>query len=434
MERIPRKLRVLLIDDVSYKQTGSVAQSTLGSDDLDVVPFPSFRNDAPEPYLKRWEDHLEFWRDLDEYGFHPEVLIIDCHFDRDDRVPAIAQRRPDDQETDEPLDPRGLLHGVVQAARLLGMHPWYPFGFVVYSQNLPRYAADGYAVTLFGILQAMGGNLQPFNPQQNVIEIVQQQMLSHHRGGHPSNAWQLALQRYRFSLANAFDELRVVPQIESFVEAIQWCRQFVETGTPPPAGASVRWRSGWGGDEEILLSSLFADCRKHGQWVSGALNAGHIRWLQGVIDVDWKQRVYGPAAAWMDDYRSFPTDSRSELPKPQFERRLTDHGRALILTLLWVHSWLDTKQRKLSVEDAQSERKPTSLQDALSIAAAQSTRAVRALMGGQDNLMGYVGVLENSASWPKSFPMWLNEAVRQYLTHHLKLPQKDWPPIFRDDN
>jgi hypothetical protein len=101
--------------------------------------------------IETWEEHLEYWQEAIHSDI-PDLLVIDVGFGDDNTAPSAQASY---------LDVRGLYHGMVVAARILGVSRDRPLGIGLYSRQASQYADDPRAQFAIGLLRAQMGYALP---------------------------------------------------------------------------------------------------------------------------------------------------------------------------------------------------------------------------------------------------------------------------------
>jgi hypothetical protein len=431
-----RLLRVLVIDDEPIEMTNEqlgddrrYAEALLGTSDLQVVRTPRYRMPQQAWHFGTWEDNIEFWRDPAAYH-RPDLAIIDCNFHHDQDAPRIARPRSRTETAQVPADARGLLYGAVHVARMLGIAPWAPFGFVVYSQDLAAFQRDALAVTCFGLLEAMTGRLPAYDERRSLIETLRNRMEEGRwfRGGHPAKAWPVALTMFRMHLADAFENLSAFPDHASFEAARRALERVRDAREPPDPEATIKWLTPLG-EEEILTRSLFADLRHLEQWQPDRVTPEILAWIEDAISSDRTRDIVREVMAWMGRYMA-------GRPGPVLTSRgKTRRRQALAMVMVWAYE--RTKRRGREPEP----RGLRLFETALGI---DNRQMERALVDGF-NLEGpgpagakwtprtFFNYLEQlpAGSWPSPLPPWVQQAVRHFLANTVKAAPSTWPACFQ---
>lgn len=407
MSDAARKLRVLVIDD-TIQQDGR-KEAVLGTPDLDPIEVKGYRpSDTKIRFqISTWESHLAYCSARDDVE-SPDLLCIDCAFTRDINVPGGALK----------LDPRGLLYGAIQVARHRAMKRWIPFGFSVYSRDLASYAKDAYAVTCFGLISAMMDDLPEFDERRSIISKIEERMTEHPEVHAPSGAWEHALKSYRKHLVEVFDTIYHDQDVASFEAAETRLRRFVAGGPPPAEEMSVRWVSSFG-SEDVLVRSLFADCRPDRAWDRKLVDERALPWFDDVNRANRLSTIVAPARDW------FLTMRRDGYADLEVQHGLASRVRFLALNLLWAYQWAQSKKDSKSGV-------VTQLQATLKLDSALSSRAVKEGTGCNLSLKSYLSILEglDVGEWPPPLPPAVRREVRDLLKL-VKIPQAQWPPCFQ---
>jgi hypothetical protein len=301
-----RRLRVRIIhdtEDLIEALVGTPEQQALGTNDLELLPVPRY-DGGVFPYLRSWKDHMYMWDEIAQGREMevPDLYLIDCDFALDRSATPLPYKP----------DGRGLLHGVVQVAYAMGKEPRCPFGFAVYSVDPTRMKRDPYAITTFGLLKAMRGELPIKDDKGEDISLGDYfagsfDELPH--GGLPRTVWGLALDMYRTKLFELCRADAIGLGLDSVLTASAAVRAFISGGCAPAEGLPIEWVR-VGRAESILLSSLLADCRDGGAWNAEGLG-GIIPWLEELEKLGWHQNQYLPAKALLD-----ATDANLAAPSP----------------------------------------------------------------------------------------------------------------------
>jgi len=428
----PRRITVLVIHD------SELEQGFLRSDDLELFPIAGYRG-ASMTYLSSWEDHVQFWRDVTggaHGGSAPDLLLIDANFAEDRTAPGVAPA----------LDPRGLLHGLVFLSRALGAEPGRPFGFRVYSQDVSRLKEHPYGVTFFGLLAAMAGQVPPFSdvgPSGGLHPWINNHMVNLTRGGEPKDAWQDALTMYRERVVNLAADNIIAIDRESALDCQAHARAVIAGSASGSAPRAIKWL-GTSGEDSVLLSSLFADCRTGGSWDSAKLQEveDEEKFLHQLVEFNWRDRDYEPSRQLLDH-----AVGGSPMPEDAFERfekeklgkwqrgrnNILDRIRGLA-ALMWAivlnarereNTRIDQNEHVLSTPDAAALLTDLDLDDV------ELNRAVQHGLGRKSEKLTpgeMLSRMKSGRDWPFDPAAFL--CVRQYL-REIGVDQKWWPPCLR---
>ncbi|MCU1292870.1 MAG: hypothetical protein JWP08_1720 [Bryobacterales bacterium] len=265
-------------------------------------------------YISGWQTVLKILAHAQEIEPPPDLLLIDARFEKDESAPDLGRLRIR-ISGDETADPRGLLYGAVLASQFAGPNR-LPFGFEVYSADLPSIAEDPYAQTFYGLLKGLTRSVAA-NPGRG--RVFAEDMRATPTGALPRDSWGIALRRFRSSLQETLGQ-GWAPDYISFSAARDALNALLERGVVPPEDLTVRWRQGDGKLRNVLLRSLFADCRQQwsDEWDTQALERLTIvKWLdelgkRGDFLRDVEHQVTGlingwytfPEAAWEPDFRN----------------------------------------------------------------------------------------------------------------------------------
>lgn len=277
-----RLLSALVIHDTT------LSGSFLKTEDIELFKLHEYRNtNTNKLHLQWWEDHLQYWKEI-EINWEiksnlADLLLIDCHFEDDKTAPQIG--------TD--VDPRGLLHGIIFLAKLLGADPAHPMGFTIYSADITALSDDPYAQTFYGLLVSMSGELDEYKNvklhEGGLIGWLVEHMKNRDHGGEVSDAWPRALEMYRKRFIESCDNGFIALDVESALNLQAKMKSIMkEKYYVQPDDLTLRWLSR-SGEENVYMRSLFADCRINGNWIPDKVNAKKIQpWLDELVSMNWK--------------------------------------------------------------------------------------------------------------------------------------------------
>lgn len=414
-----RLLSMLVIDDV--QQGAGNRANWLATEDIAPLILQRYGGGSPVPQLMSWEDHIELWRrrasldeDPDDVAVtlrvqpRPDLMGIDCDFTADEQAPAL----------DSAHDPRGLLYGAIQVAWMLGGTPRRPFGFAIYGRNIPGFSGDGLAVTCFGLLEAMAGSFPRYDKASDFVGWVTDRMRARSAAS-PGGAWRGALKGYRGRLEEACAAEHLSVDWQSFQDAADQLRLFVEGGAPPSEDLSVCWLSNFG-EDRVLVRSLFADCRAPGQWLRAHIKSEDIvTWLDRIVAADRRESVLEPVALWFEGFLARTRMDSADLPDPVAPTcaGAGDRCRALALVLVWTYFW-----------SCNLPRNATSV--LTEVPGTNETRAMKAI--GGTSFRPFLKRLEELGvgQWPVPIAPWVQRHARMILERHRSaIPRL--PPCFR---
>lgn len=403
----PRCLRVRVIHD---SELGANNRAILGTEDLDLADVASFEG-GRVPYLKRWVDHLHIWNQyahgklVDGDPCAADLFLIDCEFVEDTTAPKLPT---------ELLDARGLLHGLVQVAYLLGKQGAVPFGFEIYSgiRAKMRDKPDAYAVTMFGLLMSMVGLLRKDVPPRLYFS---EELANGGQSAKPSEAWASALGMYRARLVELIKQGAVAIDSESLTR----CRTAVSRQLGTLAAESLSWTTNKCKDS-VLLTSLFADYRDGGKWnadyqarVSATL-AMFSRWS------NWECRDYWPA-------RRFICEKLKEEGLKEVGARQKKCGGCKVATKqrIWAVAMCMEMGRLLALGNAAAaETVQEHFMDAGKLRYSELDRAIKRRLGTNLPVLDAMRNIALSARWP--FDATSLMCVRKYLEDRGH-PNQSWP-------
>lgn len=291
------RLAVLVVHDRTFLVETEAA--ILETDDLALCHVGERR------YISGWQTVLNVLAHNLSILPRPDLLLIDARFEEDRSAPDLG--RLGVRVNGESADPRGLLYGAVLAAQFNAIEN-LPFGFVVYSADLPSIADDPYAQTFFGLLE---GLTRRFTPSSDRGFALAQQMRATPTGAMPRDSWGAALLRFRQSLQESLGQCWS-PDYSSFASARDAVRAFLQEGKEPPEAISVRWTFGNGKSRTVLLRSLLADCRTQWpeSWDSDAmLHLNVLQWLDDIaIRSDFIDAVLAQVVRLINSWYTYPDD------------------------------------------------------------------------------------------------------------------------------
>lgn len=391
-----RKLNVLLIHDTHFNEESAL--SILGTHDLALAS-------SKRPVLRHFGQVLD-WLNTAEHA-DIDLLLVDCNFSEDKRAPQL----PLDEHAE---DPRGILYGAVVSAYVLGGHPRKPFGFNLYSQSLRQLAYNPYAQTFYGLLQVLSGKLLKTRDLKTEMENTPDRQA-------PSTALPDALHSYRQSLWRCFDQY-LYPHAETFTEAHKALQSFLETGKAPKEDLAIAWQDSHNAREDILLSSLFADCRRNEAWDAGLIRTHEAcEWLAEVMDLrNPEYSLLKPAKQCIERIEN------KQAPEwPQGNKQLNAELRALVFMLLWALDRCRQKHNALSSNpEKRKPKKSADLLQLMHLEERQISRALGQVLGdynGKDTASpSYPGAkllkrLDEDAIWSFSSPPWMRPLLEIYL-------------------
>ncbi|MBI3924246.1 MAG: hypothetical protein HY319_01775 [Armatimonadetes bacterium] len=266
-----RKLRLLLIDDRPARE--------LETAHLELQGVPNGPEET-DPSLGTWAQHLRLWSGNLFVREEPDLVLIDCRFEEDQRYVPMAQ----------PLrgrDPRGLLHGAVFIARMFGRDRFHPFGFAIYSMDASGFRNDAYAQTFMGFLLAMRDSTLPEGAvgfvrgrkDRELVDVCAAE-LGRTISQNPSTAWGPALEMYRQRFKEVVDLQAYIVDKPSWLTA----RDAVRRGDLPAldGGLCLGWRNHAGVDDAVELRSLFADHLQSDRWGEEA-SCKAADWLDSLL-------------------------------------------------------------------------------------------------------------------------------------------------------
>lgn len=285
---MPRKLRVLVIDDVPEQAT------QLGSPWLEIMPVPAYdaeEDEEPDLALSSWTQHLWLWANNAFPEPDADLILVDCRFEEDMSSPPLERQG----------DPRGLLHGALYVARLFGKDRHLPFGFAGYSQDASGFRSNPFAQTFMGFLLAMRESTLPEGSQgilrgRDEFELVQacSDVLGATINQYPTTAWSPALQMYRERLAETLSTGVYLVDRNAWTEAMGLLK--AGDSQALSSTASLSWRTSSGEMDSVYLASIFADALEFGRW-TGRTTEMAQRWLDGFPVVG---DVHSAALEWAD--------------------------------------------------------------------------------------------------------------------------------------
>ena len=292
-----RKLRALLVHDEEFSHVDS--WSLFDTNDVDVYPmFPGRRL----PYIRSYDDVINVLRrPLEKEKPPPDLLLVDCAFQDD--------RWPDPPPT---VDPRGLLFGSVLVARYLGADPVLPIGCAVYSQDLAgAVSEDRYANAFYGLLRVQTWGKEEGKEEEDWSADAMKRCMQNDpagQGGKPSHVVQVAIERYRYRLKASIG-LGLEVDAQTAEQAKDAINRHINGENAPREDLALEWwnaQLGYG--DSVLVTSLFADCRRsteggrHRTWDKEVLQKKNVvTWLHDIAGRNYMGEIFRPAMESMHD-------------------------------------------------------------------------------------------------------------------------------------
>ncbi len=432
MANTGRKLNVLVIHDTNFPRT---AQEVFGTDELHLCEVQiRAREDVlvTMPQLLSWKDTMNLLRSWSGSGSgtevcvsEPDVLLIDCHFDADRSAPPLV---PVDGK--RPVDARGLLYGSVLAAYFVGRRPDKAFGFAIYSENLPGAAEDPYALTMFGLLEALSGNMIPVRKR---AAVFRERMLRGEK--YPHLILPRALESFRASLLRTF-EYRIQPDIESFQNARAVIARAVD-GEEVQEDADVAW-DGADGKTTVRLKSLFADCvQGGGQWSAAKCrDADALTYLDSILTNHNSETLLVQPAV-----RNVNTALESVPGQVSWSVGIEGYRqKVLSLLMLWAINRCKVRAGQARHEHI-AVQSIGDLDTALGLSAKEMNRALGRVLGNYDQTREdgeriypgkeFLEKLDGSLEWPYPGIGWMRAILTRDLDRRLIVAQKHKQPEAR---
>lgn len=318
----PRKLRIFLIDDNPVTE--------LETQLLELMEV-AYGEDGFDPSLGTWAQHLRLWSNQLFGNVIPDLVLIDCRFEKDDRYLPMSP-------TLQQSDPRGLLHGAIFIARMFGANRFHPFGFSVYSMDASGFQNDAYAQTFMGFLLAMRDSTRPAESPDHLGQLRDRELVEQCRvalsstiNQNPATAWGPALRMFRQRFAELTDLGAIVVDKDSWMKV----RNAAETRDFDSfdRGLWLGWRGSDGEIDRVEVRSLMAEHLKDDTWTEAA-NQAVMEWSgQMLVLGDYLEE----ARHWCRQLiRDFVDHSELEVPrgKDRHGQNLTRffHGCAGIIS------------------------------------------------------------------------------------------------------
>ena len=265
MAAVARKLKVLVIHDTPFKPVANES-IVLETEDLQLYDIGLEDELNEGKVLSNWKEAVKLLNRLassEPVSDQPDILLADCHFERDERDPPTL---------DHNIDSRGLLYGIAFGAFFLGGYPRKPFGLAIYSEDLGLAAHDGYSVTFYSLLEA----LQAKVPEPDT-KALKEKMKNTPGGLLPSDAVAEALGNYRHSFFRAFDDY-LIPDTDSFEHCLWEIEHYVkDPNYPLQESLCLNWKSYPHEQDSVLLSSFLADYREDEEWCHDLLHQDYLK-------------------------------------------------------------------------------------------------------------------------------------------------------------
>lgn len=444
MENSGRKLKVLLIHDTNFTRDSAAILGTSQLEACEVTIQVTDEISVKMPQLLSWKDTinlLQTWCgdgsstevNVDE----PDLLLIDCHFDDDRSAPALHPA-----SAGRTIDARGLLYGVVLAAYFAGRRPDKPFGFAVYSQELSAAADDPYAVTMFGLLEALAG----FSNVRRPTEAIFRTRMVQTRGGKdPSTVLPKALENFRISLLRSFD-YRAQPVIGTFQTARNELARVIAGDSSAAADLSVSWTTSDSKRETVKLKSLLADfLDAESRWIVKVCQKRKaLEFLDSVLnDHNPETKLVKPVRAIVDAFE------QGRVPKVWQTREDGYREKLVALIMVWALDRIKGNVRRKKNE-APSPLSIGDFEERLGLSPRVMNRALGRVLGNYDSTRSeaeplYQGrellqKLDDSAEWPFPNINWVRNIVRRELSRRLavagedawKLDRAHWPKCLQE--
>jgi hypothetical protein len=424
---------VCLIHDSAFDSQDVL--DILGTKDVELQQVRRYtETDAHVPYIKHWEDELQWWADVaaadDDVTVWPDIIMIDCEFSDDTTGPRSHEASD--------MDIRGLIFGLAHVAFGLGAKSARPFGYAVYSAMMHRLHESPLAVTILGMLYAMRGALPPFQAvakSRRTLQTVLREMFADTgnragaaktvvrqdrdeeeiTGGEPKAGLKPALARLRARLGTLVAEGRVAFDRASLTRAdAELSAAIEERGRTPDERLAITW-SGAGFTDRVLVTSVFADLRDAGEWTESGISAARecVReWIES--DYAWHQSDYVPARIELGEINEDGGMWEGQIPEGTKLNRTRQRGVAFCMHAMYL----------------KAVGMPVSLN---SVTAVSGTQLVRAIEFGLRRELKPSEALrllssDDHLEWPFDLPCLL--CVRQYLKDK-GIPEKTWPAMLR---
>jgi hypothetical protein len=334
-----------------------------------ILGFPYLNLfELPKPckeqwYLRYWTDHLRLWQSwlqnasvLSGPTMAPDLMLVDCHFERDNE----HIKKDDRFSTPLKVDASGLLYGVIQLARTLGFHRSHVCGVALCTRVIEDILNDLYGIELVGLMMAMlgiepkmgwGDDAHQWLTADN--DLVKRLVTEKIVGSFPfKNAVRVALRNYRDNLIAAKTRAQVsadILDVRKLVSAIK--------AGQPINGHPLTLYSATHGRDCICAASLLADLLDEEDMDSSPSAVVRkeekrcaMQFLEDVIRDDYRRVIYESALAYLRGTSTRKVDLSTKKKRSRSSGATTPERDFIVLCMHALEKWLQAKNRGLKYE------------------------------------------------------------------------------------